>query len=81
MNRKDCLIFLRCTNYQWQIKKWMNFENTIIAVKWLPNNYLEVVTRNGLHFMLHWTETLHTSNSDSLDWVAVINNCKIICRI
>ncbi|XP_050537396.1 elongator complex protein 1 [Daktulosphaira vitifoliae] len=75
---KNCLILLRCTNYQWQIKKWMIFESSIIAVKWLLNNNLELVTKNGLYFILHWIEILHTSNCDSLDWVAVINNCSVL---
>ncbi|XP_050429932.1 elongator complex protein 1 [Adelges cooleyi] len=74
----DCLLMLTCTNYQWQIKKWMTFKHKIIAAKWLPTNNLQLITVNGVTTMLHWIETLSTSSSGTLDWVAVIDHCSIL---
>lgn len=77
-SNKNYLLFLSCTNYTWQIKKWMTIEHTIITAKWLSDNSLQLITSNGIYYTLHWAETLCTSSSGTLDWVAVIDNCKII---
>lgn len=76
--KKNILLFLSCTNYTWQIKKWMNFEHNIIAAKWFPDNSLQLITVKGVYYTLHWTETLCTSSPGTLDWVAVIDYCKNI---
>jgi len=67
-----------CTNYMWQIKKRMNIEHKVITAKWLSDNSLQLITVNGIYYTLHWIETLCTSSPGTLDWVAVINNCKNI---
>lgn len=72
------LIFLSCTNYKWQIKKWMTVEKKIITAKWFPDNSLQLITVNGIYYTLQWTETLCTSSPGTEDWVAVIDYCKNI---
>lgn len=77
-SNSNYLLFLSCTNYAWQIKKWMTIENNIITAKWLLDNSLQLITDNGSYYTLYWTETLCTSSPGTLDWVAVIDNCKNI---
>lgn len=72
------LLFLTCTNYTWQIKKWMQIENKIITVKWLSDNNLQLITSNGIYYMLYWVEMVCTSSPGTQDWVAVIDYCKDI---
>lgn len=75
---KNYLLFFSCTNYTWQIKKWMTIEHKIITAKWLSDNSLQLITANGIYYSLHWAETLCTSSPGTLDWVAVIDYCKNI---
>lgn len=75
-SKKDCLIFLSCTNYTWQIKKLMTVDHKIITAKWLSDNSLQFITVDGVYYSLHWAETLCRSSSGTLDWVAVIDYCK-----
>lgn len=70
------LLFLSCTNYAWQIKKWMTIENKIITAKWLLDNSLRLITNNGNYYTLYWSETLCTSSPGTQDWVAVIDYCE-----
>jgi len=72
------LLFLSCTNYAWQIKKWITIENKIITAKWLLDNSLRLITSNGNYYTLYWSETLCTSSPGTQDWVAVIDYCKSI---
>lgn len=72
------LLFLSCTNYTWQIKKWMIIDHKVMTAKWFPDNSLHLITTNGIHYLLKWTETLCTSSLGTLDWVAVIDYCKNI---
>lgn len=76
----NCLLFLSCTNYVWQIKKWMMVDHKIITAGWLPNNSLQFVTADGIYYSLHLTETLCTSSPGTQDWVAVIDYCKQFLR-
>jgi len=73
---QNYLLFLTCTNYTWQIKKWMKIEHKVITARWLSDNSLQLITVSGIYYTLHWIETLCTSSVGTLDWVAVINNCK-----
>lgn len=75
-SNKNYLLFLSCTNYSWQIKKWMTIEDKVIIAKWLADNSLQLITVNGIYYSLHWTEILCTSSPGTLDWVAVIDYCK-----
>lgn len=77
-NNNNYLLFLSCTNYAWQIKKWMSVEGKVITAKWLSDNSLQFITANGIHYILHWTEMLCTSSPGTQDWVAVIDYCKNI---
>ncbi|XP_027837017.2 elongator complex protein 1 [Aphis gossypii] len=75
---KNYLLFLSCTNYAWQIKKWMTIENKIITAKWLLDNSLRLITNNGNYYTLYWSETLCTSSPGTQDWVAVIDYCSVL---
>lgn len=77
-SNSNYLLFLSCTNYAWQIKKWMTIENKIITAKWLLDNSLQLITDNGSYYTLYWAETLCTSSQGTLDWVAVIDYCNNI---
>ncbi|XP_022162611.1 elongator complex protein 1 [Myzus persicae] len=77
-SNSNYLLFLSCTNYAWQIKKWMTIENNIITAKWLLDNSLQLITDNGSYYTLYWTETLCTSSPGTLDWVAVIDNSSVL---
>lgn len=72
---KNYLLFLSCTNYTWQIKKWMTVDHKVIIAKWLDNS-LQFITTNSIYYSLYWTEMLCTSSPGTLDWVAVIDYCK-----
>lgn len=75
-SQKNCLLFLSCTNYAWQIKKWMTIDHQVITAKWFPDNSLQLITTDGIYYSLHLSETLCTSSPKTLDWVAVIDHCK-----
>lgn len=77
-SKNNYLLFLTCTNYSWQIKKWMKLEDKVITAKWLSDNNLQLITVNGIYYTLHWAETLCTSSSGTQDWVAVIDDCRYI---
>lgn len=77
-SNKNYLLFLSCTNYSWQIKKYMTVEHKIITAKWLLDNSLQFITIDGIYYSLYWAETLCTSSQGSLDWVAVIDYCKFL---
>ncbi|CAI6367549.1 unnamed protein product [Macrosiphum euphorbiae] len=77
-SNSNYLLFLSCTNYAWQIKKWMTIENKIITAKWLLDNSLQLITDNGSYYTLYWAETLCTSSPGTLDWVAVIDCSSVL---
>ncbi|VVC39279.1 WD40/YVTN repeat-like-containing domain,Quinoprotein amine dehydrogenase, beta chain- [Cinara cedri] len=77
-SNNNYLLFLSCTNYSWQIKKWLTVHDKVITVKWLPDNSLQLITADGTYYILHWVETLCSSSSGTLDWVAVIDDCSIL---
>lgn len=56
----------------------MTVEDKVLTAKWLSDNSLQLITINGIYYSLHWAETLCTSSSGTLDWVAVIDDCMYI---